>query len=246
MILYELLSGALPHDPERLAQAAFAEVLQVLREEEPLRPSTKVSTLGERTAEVAAHRGVDGKKLAGKLRGDLDWITLKALEKDRKRRYDSPKELAEDIGRHLRLEAIEARPPSVRYRMGRFARRHRTAVATAAVALIALLSFAVWQTVQSRIIGEERDRALAYELLAYAQQELATDPTAAVAYAVASLEITEIAKTREVVREVRTRTAVTVARCFTDVGADLCVRPSPICVRPSPICVRPSPRGESC
>jgi WD40 repeat protein len=136
----------------------------------------------------------------GKLRGDLDWIALKALERDRKRRYESPRDIADDIDRYLREEVIEARPPSASYRMSRFVRRHRMAVGLSAVAVIALVGFAVWQTVQSRIIARERDRARANERLSLAREQVELDPTLALAYALSSLELVDQPAAREVAR----------------------------------------------
>ena len=200
VILYELLVGALPYDPEELARAGMDGMLRVLRESEVPRPSTRVSTLGHRTAEVAALRRLDPRKLTGKLRGDLDWITLKSLEKDPQRRYDTPGDLAEDIGRHLRTEPVEARPPSVRYRTARFAQRHRTAVGASTLLLVLIVVFAAWQTHQTRVIARERDRAVANERLSLARENVNDDPSLAVAYAISSLEVVDQPATRDVVR----------------------------------------------
>ena len=201
VILYEMLTGALPHDPDQLARSAFDEVLKVLREVDPPRPSTRISTLGDRTAEIAAQRGLDAKRLVGKLRGDLDWITLKALEKDRRRRYETPRDVADDIERYLRLEAVEARPPSASYRVSRFVRRHRARVTVATAAFLALAGFAVWQTVQSDRLARARDRAMANERLSLAREELAEDPTVAIAYALSSLELVDQPGARDLVRK---------------------------------------------
>lgn len=196
VILYELLSGALPFDPEDLAAAGMDEVLRLLRESDAPRPSTRVSTLGDRTAEIAAKRGLDAKKLSGKLRGDLDWITLKALEKDRKRRYESPKDLADDIARFQQTEAIQARPPSVTYRVSRFTRRYRAQVTVGLAAMLLLIAFATWQTVQSQRLAAAVDRAIAgekasiaNERIALAREHLRSDPTVALAFARSALDL---------------------------------------------------------
>ena len=136
VLLYELLVGALPFDPRELRKGGFDELRHKIREEEPSKPSTRVSTLGGATRDIANRRRTDLPALRRDLRGDLDWITMKALEKDRTRRYGSPNDLAADVGHHLRHEPVQASPPSTAYRVGKFARRHRLGVvATVAVVL---------------------------------------------------------------------------------------------------------------
>ena len=138
VILYELLVGALPFDPKELRRAGFAELVRRIREDEPPRPSTRLNTLGDASTASATQRRVDLKTLRGQLRGDLDWITMKALEKDRARRYGSPSEMASDLLRHLKDEPVLAGAPSVGYRARKFVRRHRIAVATVSVVILAL------------------------------------------------------------------------------------------------------------
>lgn len=157
VVLYVLLTGALPLEPKQ--SHAFAEVLQKLREEEPLRPSTKVSADHDRSSAAAAARGTEPAQLAHLLRGDLDWITIKALEKDRSRRYDTPLELASDIHRYLNHEPVLARPASPSYRLQKYVRRHRVAVSVAALLILLLAGFAGLQAIQIRRITRERDRA---------------------------------------------------------------------------------------
>jgi eukaryotic-like serine/threonine-protein kinase len=125
VVLYELLVGALPLD---FSSTPLDEVQRKLREEDAPRPSTKLRTLAEKSAITAQNRGADGPTLARQLRGDLDAIALKALEKDRARRYATPAELAADIGRYLRNEPVQARPSSTGYRAGKYIRRHKVAV----------------------------------------------------------------------------------------------------------------------
>ncbi len=127
VLLYELLTGSTPVDKTRLKQAAVLEVLRVVREEEPPRPSVKLST-AEARAGIAATRSTDPGRLAKLLRGEIDWIVMRALEKDRDRRYDSAAGLARDVQRYLADEAVEARPPSAGYRARRFVRRNRTSL----------------------------------------------------------------------------------------------------------------------
>lgn len=139
VLLYELLTGQTPFDRTRLHQAAFDEIRRIIREEEPLRPSTRLSTLGEALTAVSSHRKTDPGKLSQLVRGDLDWIVMKSLEKDRTRRYGTASEFAADIERHLNDEPVVAGPPSVTYRLRKFARKHRGPVA-AAGAVVAVLA----------------------------------------------------------------------------------------------------------
>ena len=126
VLLYELLVGALPFDPTTLRQAAFAEIQRIIREQEPPKPSTRLSSLGDESTRSAQKRRLDPKSLLRELRGDLDWIVMKALEKDRVRRYATASDLRRDISCHLSGDAVEAAPPSRMYRASRFLRRHRS------------------------------------------------------------------------------------------------------------------------
>jgi eukaryotic-like serine/threonine-protein kinase len=148
VLLYELLVGRAPFDPRRLRQAGWTEMQRIIREEEPVKPSTRVSGLGESATAVAERRRTDPMSLRRELAGDLDWITLKALDKDRARRYASVSELAADIERHLGHEPVTASPPSASYRLRKLVRRHRAAFAAAAAVFLALaagLVGTIWQ-----------------------------------------------------------------------------------------------------
>ena len=159
VILYELLSGALPFDPGKWRSRPFDEVLRELREDDPPSPSTKVSTDDHLSLAAAEKRNTDPKQLVGVLRGDLDWITLKAVERDRNRRYATPLELASDLDHYLKNEPVSARPASHAYKFKKYVQRNRAAVA-AAVTLVALLAaFGVTELLQVRRITRERDRA---------------------------------------------------------------------------------------
>ena len=158
VVLYVLLTGSFPFDSQQWKNKPFDEVLRRLREEDPLRPSTKVSTDRETSSAIAEARGTDPKQLVSLLHGDLDWITMKAVEKDRTRRYGSPSDLAADIRRYLKNEPITARPASVSYRVQKYVRRHKYSVAAAAVFVALLVSFAVLQNIQLHKIRRERDR----------------------------------------------------------------------------------------
>ncbi len=139
VLLYELLAGARPFDSKELRLAGFDEMRRRIREDDPTRPSTKVSGLAEGSKVAARNRQADVATLVQQLSGDLDWITMKALEKDRTRRYDSPSELAADIRRHLAHEPVVACPPTVRYKVGKFVRRNRLGVVTGSLVAGALL-----------------------------------------------------------------------------------------------------------
>jgi non-specific serine/threonine protein kinase/serine/threonine-protein kinase len=159
VILYELLTGSQPVDPARWKNKRVDEVLRQLREEDPLRPSTKVSSDRNTSPSRALARGTQPSQLVSLLRGDLDWITMKAIEKDRSRRYGTPSELAADLSRYLKNEPVIARPASAGYRLRKYVRRHRIAVAVAAGLVFLLAGFAAAQAVQLRRITRERDRA---------------------------------------------------------------------------------------
>ena len=158
VILYELLTGCLPFDTDRWKKLRLDEVLRHLREEDPPRPSTKVST--QRDASAAEARSTEPKQLIILLRGDLDWITLKAVERERDRRYGTPSELSADIVRYLQNRPVTARPASRAYRIGKFARRNRTAVALTSVACIASVAGVVGTMMQARTARVQRDFAL--------------------------------------------------------------------------------------
>jgi tetratricopeptide (TPR) repeat protein len=159
IVLNELLVGTLPFALQDLREAGQEAMLRTIREQEPPRPSTKVRSLGESSKNSAVNRQEDPRTLEQGLHGDLDWITMKALEKDRTRRYGSPSELAGDIQRHLYDEPVLAGPPTARYRASKFVRRHRFGVGVAVAALLLLIGFAATMAFQARRIAAERDRA---------------------------------------------------------------------------------------
>jgi non-specific serine/threonine protein kinase/serine/threonine-protein kinase len=158
VVLYELLTGLLPFDAKQWQTKPFHVVLRQLHEEDPPSPSTRIG--GDSTSTTAAQRrSTDPRQLAGLLRGDLDWIALKALEKDRARRYGSPTELGADVGRYLRNEPVMARPASTAYRTKKYIQRHKVGVAAATAMALLLLAFAVLQTIQLRRTTRALDRA---------------------------------------------------------------------------------------
>ena len=159
VIIYELLVGALPFGVPELREAGLDAMLQKIRQQEPTRPSIKVKSSGDSSKDAATKRGEEPQTLVRHLRGELDWITMKALEKDRARRYGSPSELAADLQRHMQNQPVLAGPPSATYRAGKFIRRHRFGVAVATGAVLLLLAFTTTTALQARRIARERDRA---------------------------------------------------------------------------------------
>jgi non-specific serine/threonine protein kinase/serine/threonine-protein kinase len=147
VVLYELLAGAQPFDSEELRRAGFDEMRRRIREDEPPRPSTRVSSLGPASQLAAERRRTDHQGLVRTLRGDLDWIVMKTLEKDRTRRYASPSGLAADVGRYLRDEPVEASPPGTLYQLRKFVSRHRAGVVAAALVVAALVAGVIGTTV---------------------------------------------------------------------------------------------------
>jgi serine/threonine protein kinase/tetratricopeptide (TPR) repeat protein len=167
VLLYELLTGTTPLEKKRFAKAAYDEIRRLIREEEPQKPSTRVST-SDSIASIAAQRHTEPAKLSKLMRGDLDWITMKALEKDRTRRYETANGLARDIQRYLSDEPVEACPPSTTYRLRKFAKKNRAALtmaATFALLLITGAGVSIWQAVRAtRAEGLARNAAEAERL----------------------------------------------------------------------------------
>lgn len=156
VLLYELLTGTTPFDKTRLAKAAYDEIRRIIREEEPPHPSTRLSTLGATLTTVSAQRRVEAKKLSQLIHGELDWIVMKALEKERARRYETASAMARDVERYLTDQPVEACPPSRTYRLRTFVRRNKTAIATAATVVVILLAATVvsaWQAVRATHAG---------------------------------------------------------------------------------------------
>ena len=192
VLLYELVTGQLPFDRERLESSSLAEVQRVLWEEDPPAPSKRLSALGAVLETEAKERGLSSSHLLQRIKGDLDWIIMKAMEKERTRRYDTATALAADVDRYLQNEPVLASPPSTRYVLGKFIRRHRASVLVGS-AFISLLFLAtavsVWLAVQAQQArqreSKEREHAqtqaiIAEETLAFLEQDLLgqANPTA--------------------------------------------------------------------
>ena len=169
VLLYELLTGRPPFDPKTLVAAGLLEIRRIIREVEPPRPSTRLSTLTDLDrATIARQRGILPAQLSMLLRGDLDWIVMRCLEKDRTRRYETANGLAFDVLRHLHDEPVVARPPNATYRLRKFIRRNRLAFgagAAVALALIAGVAVSTWQAVRAtqaeHLARTERTAAIA-------------------------------------------------------------------------------------
>lgn len=152
VLLYELLTGVTPLDRAAIREAGYAAMLRMIREQEPLKPSTRLTRFGEALASISAARGMDARELKRITAGDLDWIVMKCLEKDRSRRYETAGDLARDLERYLRDEPVEASPPSATVKLRRYMRKHRVGISvTSAFALLLLLATALssWQAVRA-------------------------------------------------------------------------------------------------
>ncbi len=171
VLLYELLTGVTPFDRATLKQANFDEMRRIIREDDPPRPSAMASTMqAQRLSTVASHRHIDPRKFVSSISGELDWITMKTLEKNRERRYESASALATDVERYLDGDAVQACPPSTVYRFRKYARRHKVAITTAAMLAVVLLAGIVGTTWQML-------RALEAEEIAEAQTQKAQQQT---------------------------------------------------------------------
>jgi serine/threonine protein kinase/tetratricopeptide (TPR) repeat protein len=175
VLLYELLTGSPPFTKKDLEKSGMLEMLRVIREQEPSKPSTKLST-AEGLPTLAANRGTEPARLTKLMRGELDWIVMKALEKDRSRRYETANGLAMDVRRYLADETVVACPPSPAYRVWKLVRRHRVAITTAAVVAVVLVAgtaVSCWQAVRATLANAEARRQRDAAAKAAGQEKLA-------------------------------------------------------------------------
>ena len=175
VLLYELLTGTTPFGEEELRKAGYIEMQRVIREQEPVKPSTKLSTLGGTLTDIAKHRNSTPDLLKKALRGDLDWIVMKSLEKDRARRYETANGLAQDVTRHIEHEPVLARGPSTTYRLQKFLRRHRShaigALAIAVVVVSVAVILSMWN--QNRLQLAEAEKFQHQAILSQAREQYA-------------------------------------------------------------------------
>ncbi|MBI1325709.1 protein kinase [bacterium] len=199
VLLYELLTGTTPFDSESLKKAAFDEMRRIIREEEPPRPSVRLSTLGDSISSVSFQRKVDPRRLSATMKGELDWVVMKAIEKDRQRRYETATDFAADVERYRTNQVVEACPPSTWYRVRKYADRNRAALTTAGLLSLALVSGTSASTLLAiRAIRSERkaENALEHAETALAEGEISRNE------AIQSREETEKArKQAETARE---------------------------------------------
>jgi hypothetical protein len=188
VILYELLTGLRPFDATRLKKAAADEVLRIIREEEPSRPSARLSA-SDALPSLAAVRRTDPRRLTALMRGELDWVVMKCLEKERSRRYETASALARDVQRYLADEPVEARAPTVGYRLRKFVRRNRGPVAAGALLMLALTAGVAGTSVGLVWADAERRRAVTAERAERAERQKADDARRAVERTAASLQV---------------------------------------------------------
>jgi non-specific serine/threonine protein kinase/serine/threonine-protein kinase len=219
VVLYELLTASLPFDPKLWKMRPFHEVLRQLHEEDPKAPSTRIST---NSVQAAQNSGTEPQYLISQVRGDLDWITLKALERDRERRYNSPADLAADLNRFLHDEPITARPPTFPYRVQKFVRRNRLAVSFAAAVAVLIVGFAAMMTIER---NRARREAEVSRRVSDFMSEMFTvsDPSESLGNTVTAREILDKASARidkglEKDPQVQTRLMYTMAATYRGLG----------------------------
>jgi tetratricopeptide (TPR) repeat protein len=171
VLMYELVTGTTPFDGRELRSKAYGEMQRLIREVDPPKPSTRIAHMRGTIASVAAHRGVEPRRLNTIVRGELDWIVMRAMEKDRARRYETANGLAADVLRYLADEPVSAGPPSQLYRMRKFVRRHKGPMIASAVVLAVLIAGVVGTTIG--LIGQARQRAIAERERGIAQDQAA-------------------------------------------------------------------------
>lgn len=178
VLLYELLTGTTPFEKRRIREAAFDEICRIIREEEPPKPSTRISTMGKEATDVSSSGPSGLKHLSQLVRGDLDWIVMKALEKERSRRYETAAELAADVVRHLNHEPIVASSPSLIYKLQKFSRRNKAAVTTASIIVVLLILGVMstsWQAIRANQSAQEARRQWNLAVQAEERAETASD-----------------------------------------------------------------------
>jgi serine/threonine protein kinase/tetratricopeptide (TPR) repeat protein len=173
VVLYELLTGTTPFDKERFQRAESDEIRRIIREEEPPKPSTRISTLGQAATTISTQRKIDPNRLSQSFRGELDWIVMKALEKDRNRRYETASAFAADVQHYLHDEPVQACPPSGWYLFRKFARRNKRALVTLTLLGMVLLAAMVGLVISNQLISREQQETARQRDEAQRQRHLA-------------------------------------------------------------------------
>ncbi len=216
VLLYEILVGVLPFEERQLREAGIAEMHRIIRDVDPAWPSTKIGSMGEQATEKATRRGLTPKVLRKLVHGELDWITMRAMEKDRTRRYQSASELATDIGRYLAIQPVLAHRPSATYQVKKLIARHKVRSGLLALLVVVLAGSVVGMSIQAGKITRERDRALAAE-----QQTRTEAETAMVVsqFLVSLFEVSDPSEARGnsvTAREILDRGAVRIGETLSD------------------------------
>ncbi|MFC2167279.1 tetratricopeptide repeat protein [Acidobacteriota bacterium] len=229
VILYELLVGVLPFEPDILRKAGFGEIQRIIREIDPPKASTRLSGLGDTQMSIAQHRKTDPSSLHRELKGDLDWITVKAMAKDRTERYASTSELAADIERHIKHDPIAAGRPSTLYRIRKYVRRHKVGVAAGAFVILAIMigiagtSIGLLKAVRSEKTARE-EAEIAHQVSDFLERLFqVSDPSEARGNTITAREILEkgyenIEKTLTDQPKVQVRLMATIGRVYTNLG----------------------------
>ncbi len=215
VLLYELLTGSTPLTSKRMKEAAYAEILRMIKEEEPPKPSTRLSDSGEALASISANRHTEPAKLTKLVRGELDWIVMKGLEKDRNRRYETANGFAMDVQRYLNDEPVLACPPSVGYRLRKFVRRNKAAMGTAALLATALIVAVVALAVSNVWVRRERNEKTQ---ALHDKEEALQEKEAALKKVKASYDKAEAERQRAEKYFLRAR--MTVSRLLLQMGSD--------------------------
>ena len=178
VLLYELLTGNTPLSHKTMKEAAYAEILRRIKEEEPPKPSTRLSSSGEALASISAQRQMEPARLTKLVRGELDWIVMRCLEKDRNRRYDTANGLAADVQRYLNDEAVQACPPSMGYRLRKLVRRHKGPVLAVSLVVLALVGGVIgttWGLIRATDAQEKLRRDSYFHRISLAHRDLSAD-----------------------------------------------------------------------
>lgn len=202
VILYELLTGTTPFASDTLKRAGYDEMRRIIREEDPAKPSDRISTLdAEELSTVSINRSADARRLVSRIRGDLDWIVMKSLEKDRTRRYESASSLADDVERHLNDQPVIACPPTLGYRFAKFARRNKGGLLAVSLLVASALAGLIGLIISNQLITEQRNEAERQRARAEANYRQAREAVDEYLFKVSSEKLLEIPELQELRKE---------------------------------------------